>query len=54
MKLFFVRHGQSENNALWSDTQSNLNRVSDPQLTEIGRKQVEASAEFLIFYSNER
>lgn len=47
MKLFLVRHGQSENNALWSDTKSNLNRVSDPQLTEIGRKQVQASADFL-------
>jgi len=47
MKLFFVRHGQSENNALWANTQSNLNRVSDPQLTEIGRKQVEAAADFL-------
>jgi 2,3-bisphosphoglycerate-dependent phosphoglycerate mutase len=47
MKLFFVRHGQSENNALWTNTRSNLNRVTDPQLTEIGKKQVEAAAEFL-------
>ncbi len=47
MKLFFVRHGQSENNAIWSNTRSNVNRVTDPQLTEIGRKQVEAAADFL-------
>ena len=47
MKLFFVRHGQSENNALWTNTRSNLNRVSDPQLTEGGRKQVEATADYL-------
>jgi len=47
MKLFFVRHGQSENNAIWTNTRSNLNRVSDPQLTEVGRKQVEAAADFL-------
>ena len=47
MKLFFVRHGQSENNALWTNTRSNLNRVSDPQLTDVGRKQAEAAADFL-------
>ena len=47
MKLFFVRHGQSENNALWTNTRSNLNRVSDPQLTEVGRKQIEAAADYL-------
>ncbi len=52
MKLFLVRHGQSENNAIWTNTRSNLNRVSDPQLTDIGRKQVEAAAEF--FYSQLR
>jgi 2,3-bisphosphoglycerate-dependent phosphoglycerate mutase len=47
MKLFFVRHGQSENNALWTNTHSNVNRVSDPQLTEVGKKQVEAAADYL-------
>jgi 2,3-bisphosphoglycerate-dependent phosphoglycerate mutase len=47
MKIFFVRHGQSENNAIWADTRSNLNRVADPQLTEKGKKQVEAAADFL-------
>ena len=47
MKLFLIRHGESENNALWANTQSNVNRVSDPQLTEIGKKQVEAAASFM-------
>jgi 2,3-bisphosphoglycerate-dependent phosphoglycerate mutase len=47
MRLFFIRHGQSGNNALWTRTQSNVDRVSDPQLTEIGKKQAEAAAQFL-------
>ncbi len=47
MKLFFIRHGQSENNALWAETHSNLGRVSDPKLTSIGKKQIENAAQFL-------
>jgi 2,3-bisphosphoglycerate-dependent phosphoglycerate mutase len=47
MRLFYIRHGQSENNDLWTRTQSNLNRVPDPQLTEVGKKQAEAAAIFL-------
>lgn len=47
MRLFFIRHGQSENNALWSEKQSNVDRVSDPHLTVNGKKQVEATALFL-------
>jgi 2,3-bisphosphoglycerate-dependent phosphoglycerate mutase len=47
MKLFFIRHGQSENNALWAETHSNLGRVSDPKLTLIGKKQIENAAQFL-------
>ncbi len=47
MKIFLVRHGQSENNALWENTQYESERVPDPQLTMIGKKQIEASAEFL-------
>ena len=54
MKLFFVRHGQSENNALWANTQSNAERVFDPQLTEIGKKQVASAADFLFaLFKNE-
>lgn len=47
MRLFFIRHGQSENNALWVNTQSSLDRVSDPRLTETGKKQVKAAADYL-------
>ena len=47
MRLFFIRHGQSENNALWARAHSNVDRVSDPQLTPTGRKQIEATALFL-------
>ena len=49
MRLFFIRHGQSENNALWAIAQSNLERVSDPSITEIGRRQIEATARFMDF-----
>ncbi len=48
MRLFFIRHGQSENNALWANTQSSLDRVSDPRLTATGKKQVKAAAAYLI------
>lgn len=47
MRLIFIRHGQSENNELWDQTQSNLNRVADPQLTNTGKKQIEATSKFL-------
>lgn len=47
MRLFFVRHGQSENNALWLNTGSRTGRKSDPQITQIGRRQIEHTARFL-------
>ena len=53
MRLIFIRHGQSENNEIWDRTQSNLNRVADPQLTEIGKKQIEATSKFLYFLFND-
>ena len=37
MRLYFIRHGQSENNALYTATGSDRERVDDPKLTEIGR-----------------
>lgn len=49
MQLFFVRHGQSENNALWSESQTEKGRVPDPLITEIGRRQIEYTAQFLEF-----
>ena len=47
MRLYFIRHGQSSNNALYDLTQSNLGRDEDPELSEIGRRQVTYLAQFL-------
>ncbi len=42
-QLFFIRHGQSTNNALADPTQ----RVQDPELTEIGQVQAEHAAQYI-------
>jgi len=47
MQFYFIRHGQSENNALWKRTGSGKGRSMDPELTEIGRQQSEILAQFL-------
>ena len=47
MQLYFIRHGQSENNALWMSTSSHKWRNEDPGLTEVGRRQAECLAQFL-------
>ena len=47
MQLYFIRHGQSENNALWSNTGSHDGRSEDPGLTEVGRQQSHFLAQFL-------
>ena len=47
MQFYFIRHGQSENNALWKRTGSSKGRSEDPELTEIGRQQSEFVAQFL-------
>ncbi|MFQ5616536.1 MAG: histidine phosphatase family protein [Anaerolineales bacterium] len=47
MQLYFIRHGQSENNALWESTHSSEGRIPDPDLTDLGRKQAGAAAKFL-------
>jgi len=47
MRLYFIRHGQSENNALYARTGSDRERVVDPRLTKIGRRQAEVTAEYL-------
>lgn len=48
MKLYFIRHAQSENNALWSNTGSDRNRNEDPEITELGARQAQTLAEFLV------
>jgi 2,3-bisphosphoglycerate-dependent phosphoglycerate mutase len=47
MRIFFVRHGQSENNALWARTQSRRGRLADPSITELGERQLAYTAQFL-------
>lgn len=47
MRLFFIRHGQSANNALWDASGSNRGRSEDPELTDIGREQARLLACFL-------
>jgi 2,3-bisphosphoglycerate-dependent phosphoglycerate mutase len=47
MQLYFIRHAQSLNNALWDQTGDNKGRSEDPGLTETGQRQVEFLASFL-------
>jgi len=47
MQLYFIRHGQSQNNALYASGQPVAYRTHDPELTEIGRRQAELLAEYL-------
>jgi len=48
MQLYFVRHGQSFNNALPNDAA----RKDDPELTEMGRNQAESVAKHLAESNN--
>lgn len=45
MELYFIRHGQSINNANWD--RPDYEESPDPSLTEIGREQARLVAEFL-------
>jgi broad specificity phosphatase PhoE len=45
MELYFIRHGQSQNNANWDNPDYQEN--PDPALTEIGHEQARLLAEFL-------
>lgn len=45
MEFYFIRHGQSVNNAGWSDP--DYKESPDPALTEIGKEQARLLAEFL-------
>jgi 2,3-bisphosphoglycerate-dependent phosphoglycerate mutase len=47
MQLYFIRHGQSANNALYDRTGSWQGRSYDPELTDIGKQQAEYLARFL-------
>jgi 2,3-bisphosphoglycerate-dependent phosphoglycerate mutase len=45
MELYFIRHGQSVNNANWSNP--DFQESPDPTLTEVGHEQARLVAEFL-------
>ncbi len=47
MQLYFIRHGQSENNILYDQTGSYHGRSVDPELTDMGRQQAKLLAQFL-------
>ena len=47
MQFYFIRHGQSANNVLWDRASSSKERSLDPELTDVGRRQAMALAQFL-------
>ena len=47
MRLYLIRHCESENNALWARTGSSDGRVADPPLTAKGQEQAQALAAYL-------
>lgn len=47
MHLYYIRHGQSTNNALWAQSGSSDGRSEDPELTELGEQQATLLAGFL-------
>ena len=48
MQLYYIRHGQSYNNALWERTGNDIGRSDDPELTELGYQQAQAVAQLLL------
>lgn len=47
MELYFIRHGQSTNNAIWAQTGSETGRSEDPELTDLGWEQARRVARFV-------
>ena len=47
MKLYLIRHAQSENNVLYAKNGSYKGRVPDPEITDIGHQQAQRLAELL-------
>jgi len=48
MRIYYIRHAQSHNNALFVETQSRVGRHADPELTTTGRQQAEVLGNFLL------
>jgi 2,3-bisphosphoglycerate-dependent phosphoglycerate mutase len=47
MQLYFIRHAQSANNALYDATGADVGRVHDPELTPLGQQQAARLAQAL-------
>lgn len=47
MRLYFIRHAQSANNALWDLTGAEHGRSDDPELSALGVQQARALGDFL-------
>jgi 2,3-bisphosphoglycerate-dependent phosphoglycerate mutase len=47
LRFYFIRHGQSTNNAKFAREGTQFDRRSDPQMTPLGVQQAQALAEFL-------
>ena len=54
MRLYFIRHAQSENNQLYAETGSHSGpeRRPDPELSPLGRQQARKLAQFLRDYGH--
>lgn len=48
MRIYYIRHAQSHNNALFLQTQSRVGRHADPELTATGKRQAKVLANFLL------
>jgi 2,3-bisphosphoglycerate-dependent phosphoglycerate mutase len=48
MQLYFIRHAESKNNALYARTGATEGRVADPQITKLGRQQARHLVRFLL------
>ncbi|WP_130874179.1 histidine phosphatase family protein [[Pseudopropionibacterium] massiliense] len=46
MDIIFIRHAESTNNKTWAEKRDETLRVPDPRLTELGRTQARALAEW--------
>jgi len=53
MQLYIIRHAQSVNNALWTQTGSGNGRSPDPLLTDKGQQQARFLAEYLANHGDE-
>ncbi len=47
MRLYFIRHAQSANNALYDTTNSDVGRSDDPELTPAGERQAALLGQFI-------